>query len=150
MGGHHAQEDAFLPSSDKIPWQALERIANPGGIMAFSFEKKGSVGTLKCEGSLGADRAQTLKDALMVSIDNADHVVVNCGKVKTIDSHCIQIFCAAHRIAVRADKKLMITGIDPDFSPSPQEISDLCLSRSAIGCNESCIWLPVEQASNSN
>ncbi len=118
--------------------------------MAFSFEKNGSIGILKCEGSLDADRAQTLQDALMVSIDNADHVVINCGEVKTIDSHCIQIFCTAHRIAVRADKKLMITGIAPDLSPSPQEIGDLCLSRSAIGCNESCIWLPDEQATNSN
>jgi anti-anti-sigma factor len=111
--------------------------------MAFSFEKKGAVGMLKCEGGLDADRAQTLRDALMVCIENADHVVVNCGEVKTIDSQCMQIFCTAHRIAVRADKKLMVIGIAPELNPSPQEISDLCLSRSAIGCNRTCIWTPT-------
>ncbi|MBI5074663.1 MAG: STAS domain-containing protein [Nitrospirae bacterium] len=97
---------------------------------------------MNCEGGLNADRAQTLRDALMVCIENADHVVVNCGDVKTIDSQCIQIFCTAHRMAVRAAKKLIITGIAPDLSPSPQEISSLCLSRSAIGCNDTCIWIP--------
>ncbi|MBI5847658.1 MAG: STAS domain-containing protein [Nitrospirae bacterium] len=112
--------------------------------MAFSFEKKGAIGMLQCEGSLEADRAQTLRDALMVCIENSDHVVINCGKVKTIDSQCIQIFCTAHRMAVRADKKLIIIGIAPDINPSPQEISNLCLSRSAIGCNKSCIWMPTE------
>lgn len=113
--------------------------------MAFSFEKNGSMGLLKCEGGLDADRAQTLKDALMVCIDNADHIVVNCGEVNTIDSHCIQIFCTAHRMAVRANKKLIITGMAPDLAPSQQDIINLCLSRSAIGCNETCIWAPNEQ-----
>jgi len=113
--------------------------------MAFSFEKKGAVGMLKCAGGLDADQAQTLRDALMVCIENADHVVVNCGGVKTIDSQCIQIFCAAHRMAVSADKKLMLTGIAPDLNPSPQEISNLCLSRSVIGCNKTCIWIPEDQ-----
>lgn len=118
--------------------------------MSFSFEKKGAVGTLKCKGGLDADQVQTLRDALMVCIDNADHVVVNCGGVKVIDSQCIQIFCTAHRMAVRADKKLIITGMDPDLIPTPQEINNLCLSHSSIGCNETCLWVSGKQTSSSN
>ncbi len=109
--------------------------------MAFSFEKRGAVGTLKCEGGLDADRAQTLSDALMVCIENSDHVVVNCSGVNTIDSQCIQIFCAVNRTAVRSNKKLMLSGIPPDIlTLKREEIINLCSSHSSLGCNNSCIW----------
>lgn len=117
--------------------------------MAFTFAKNGPVIVMTCVGSLDADSAQTLKNALLVGIENADNLVVNCERVDSIDSQCIQIFCTAHRLAVRADKKLMITGIASDLNPSQHEISSLCMSRSVIGCNKSCIWAQNEQAAPS-
>ncbi len=117
--------------------------------MAFTFDKQGPVIVMKCEGPLDLHNAQILKDALLVGIENADSLVVNCERVDEIDSQCIQILCTAHRMAVRADKKLMLTGIAPDLNPSPREIGDLCLSRSAIGCNKTCIWVATEQSAPS-
>ena len=111
--------------------------------MAFTFDKNGPVIVMTCVGPLDVDRSQTLKDALLVGIENSDNLVVNCERVDSIDSQCVQIFCTAHRMAVRADKKLIITGIAPDLNPSPQEISNLCLSRSVIGCNKTCVWKPA-------
>jgi len=114
--------------------------------MAFTFDKNGPVIVMTCVGSLNPDSAQTLKDALLVGIENSDNLVVNCERLDTIDSQCIQIFCTAHRIAVRADKKLMITGMPADLTPSPKEIGNICLSQSVIGCNKTCIWMPNAQA----
>lgn len=113
--------------------------------MTFTFDKNGPVIVMTCVGSLDADSVYTLKDALLVGIENSDNLVVNCERVDSIHSQCIEVFCTAHRMAVRADKKLMLTGIAPDLYPSPQEISDLCLSRSVIGCSRTCIWIPKEQ-----
>ncbi len=111
--------------------------------MTFTFDKNGPVIVMTCVGSLDVDHAQTLKDALLVGIENSDNLVVNCERVDSVDSQCVEIFCTAHRMAVRIGKKLIITGIAPEFAPSPQEISNICLSRSAIGCNRSCIWIPT-------
>lgn len=117
--------------------------------MAFIFDKQGSVIVMKCIGPLDLNNSQTLKDALLVGMENADNLVVNCESVDEIDSQCIQIFCTAHRMAVRADKKLILTGIAPALNPSPREIGDLCLSRSSIGCNKTCIWVSTEQSTHS-
>ena len=114
--------------------------------MAFTFDKNGSLIIMTCIGPLDIDSAQTLKDALLVGLENSDNLVVNCERVEAIDSQCIQIFCTAHRMAVRADKKVIITGMAADLNPSPREIGNLCVSRSAIGCNKTCIWVPDEQA----
>lgn len=113
--------------------------------MTFTFDKNGPVIVMTCVGSLDVDHAKPLKEALLVGIENADNLVVNCERVDSINSQCIEVFCTANRMAVRADKKLMITGIAPDLNPSPQDISDLCLSRSVIGCSRTCIWIPKEQ-----
>ena len=69
--------------------------------MAFTFDKQGPVIIMKCAGPLDLNNAQTLKDALLVGIENSDNLVVNCERVDEIDSQCIQIFCTAHRMAVQ-------------------------------------------------
>lgn len=108
----------------------------------FKFEKSGNVGILNCEGTLSADRAGELKDALMVCIENSDHVVVDCKKVRSIDTQCVQIFCVAHRISVRANKKFSVAGMRSDiFSASDEEINFICASRSSLGCNKTCLWV---------
>ncbi|MBI5632203.1 MAG: STAS domain-containing protein [Nitrospirae bacterium] len=117
--------------------------------MAFKFEKNGPVIVMTCTGSLDAERAQTLRDALMVGIENADNLVVNCESVDTIHSHCVEVFCLSHRIAVRAHKKLLISNISPDILKlNREEIKNLCSSHSSLGCNNNCLWASHEASAS--
>jgi anti-anti-sigma factor len=82
--------------------------------MNFNFEKTGTLGLLTFDGELTEERSDRLKEALMVSLDNAEHVVVNFENVTKIDFICVQLFCQALKKAKRLKRHLTLTGMQED------------------------------------
>jgi anti-anti-sigma factor len=85
---------------------------NNGGNMKFSFEQQGYVGVLKFYGKLTLNRLSELKEALMVSLNNTDYLVVNFQNVSI--SNCaslVPVLTARHR-AMRQNKSLKVVGVN--------------------------------------
>jgi anti-anti-sigma regulatory factor len=66
------------------------------------------------DGELTDERADRLKEALMLSLDNAEHVVVSFEKVTKIDLNCIQLFYAAYKKSRKLKKRLTLIGVNPN------------------------------------
>lgn len=82
-------------------------------MLNFSFEKSGCVGLLSFDGELTGERAGGLKEAIMISLDNAEHVVVDFEKVTKIDSICIKLIMLAYNKAKVLKKKIIFRGVHP-------------------------------------
>lgn len=83
-------------------------------MISFKFEKSGGFGLLTFDGELTEDRAGKLKEALMISMDNAEHVVVSFEKVTKIDLLCIQLFSIAYKRSKKLKKRLTFIGMHPE------------------------------------
>ncbi|MEW6739359.1 MAG: STAS domain-containing protein [Nitrospirota bacterium] len=84
-------------------------------MLGFRFEKTGDFGILTFDGEITAQHADRLKEALMVSLDNAEHVVVNFEKVSEIDVDCLCLFYTTWGMLARLKKRLTLTGINPEM-----------------------------------
>jgi anti-anti-sigma factor len=90
-------------------------------MLNFKFEKAGDFGILSFDGELTAQHADRLKEALMVSLDNAEHVVVNFEKVSEIDVDCLFLFYTTWGMLARLKKRLTLTGISPEMYKRVEE-----------------------------
>lgn len=63
--------------------------------MCFTFENTGRVGVLKFHGDLTAEHTDEIMSALMVSVTNADYLIVNLESVTEMDTGSLSMFCAA-------------------------------------------------------
>ena len=79
--------------------------------MNFKFDSSGGIGVLTFYGNLSRDRANELREALMVSVENAHHLVVNLENVTKLDSHCLQAIYTACRTAQRLNKGFTVNGV---------------------------------------
>ena len=82
--------------------------------MNFSFENQGYVGVLKFYGELTLKQESELTEALMVSLDNTDYLVVNLHNVTVPDCSSLKPIWSAHLIARRQHKSLMLIGVDKE------------------------------------
>lgn len=89
--------------------------------MNFRFEKSGGFGLLSFDGELTVECADRLKEALMVSMDNAEHLVISFKNVTKIDCICLRLFCNAYRKSERLRKRLTLTGISPEMYKRVEE-----------------------------
>lgn len=91
-------------------------------MLNFRFEKSGDFGVLTLDGELTAEHAGGLKEALMVSLDNAEHVVVNFDKVTEIDADCLKLFSTTYDRLTRLKKRLTLTGACPEIFKKTTEL----------------------------
>lgn len=77
----------------------------------FTFARTGNIGTLTFYGELGHKHVNELKAALMISLNNADHLVVNLVDVTRIDPSCLHSIASARRMSSGLHKRLTFTGI---------------------------------------
>lgn len=76
----------------------------------FSFERSGDIGILKLDGELDPDCFDDLMAALMTSIGNSEHLVIDLGQVKEFDPPCLRLLCVACRTSSRLQKRFTLTG----------------------------------------
>ena len=82
--------------------------------MNFSFEQQGYVGVLKFYGELTLKRVRELTEALMLSLDNTDHLVVNLQNVTVSDCASLKPILSAHKNAARQNKRLKLIGVNKE------------------------------------
>ncbi|HAK89175.1 MAG TPA: hypothetical protein DHV16_10460 [Nitrospiraceae bacterium] len=95
-------------------------------MLNFRFEKSGDFGVLTFDGELTAEHAGGLKEALMVSLDNAEHVLVNFEKVTEIDPDCLQLFSSTCGRLARLKKRLTLTGACPEIFKKTEGLGECC------------------------
>jgi anti-anti-sigma regulatory factor len=76
----------------------------------FNFEKIEGTGVLTFVGDLTAHRLSEVKAALMLAVENVDHLVLNLEKVRTIDLACFRVLRAAGEKATELGKGLTLLG----------------------------------------
>jgi len=105
------------------------------------YEQNGGIGLLHFSGDSSENCADKLRQGFMVLFESTDYVVVNFTKATELDIGCLNLFCTAHRIFTRCNKRLMLAGRVPkvfrarDESGRPLRPS-CCVSE----CREGCLW----------
>jgi anti-anti-sigma regulatory factor len=79
-------------------------------IIEFKISKE--IGVLTLHGELIQNRENVLKEALMVSLENSHHVLVNMERVTKIDDQCLQILDAAREKALTLNKRIAFYGLE--------------------------------------
>jgi anti-anti-sigma regulatory factor len=77
----------------------------------FELEMSSDIGVLTFNGDLDRQRRAFLKEALMVSLENSNHVLVNMERVTKIDDQCLQILDAAKKKALTLNKRIAFYGL---------------------------------------
>lgn len=109
--------------------------------MDFTLDRSGEVGVLNLDCDLTLENAPRLREVLLVSLENADYVVVNFKNVEAADTCCLQMLCSAHRISIRSRKRLTLTGVSPEvLRVTAGEMNSFCLPNYAMECSKSCLW----------
>ena len=106
----------------------------------FVFEREGEIGVLNFFGTLTGESVAGLRQGLMISLENADYVIVDFRNVTGLDPCCLQMFCSAHQISLRSKKRLLLTGLKPEVFCGVGEDGALHHSGCISECLESCPW----------
>jgi anti-anti-sigma factor len=80
----------------------------------FSFEQQGHIGILNFYGELSSESDSELTEALMVSLDNTDYLVVNLQYVSVSDCASLKPILVAHNNAERQNKSVKLIGVDQE------------------------------------
>jgi anti-anti-sigma regulatory factor len=106
----------------------------------FVFEREGGIGVLNFFGALTGESAAGLQQGLMISLENADYVIVDFRNVTGLDTSCLRLFCSAHQISLRSNKRLLLTGLRPEVFCGVGGVGLLNHSGCVSECLESCLW----------
>ena len=79
--------------------------------MNFSFEQQGYIGILKFYGELTSKRENELTEALMLSLDNTDNLIVNLQNVSFSKCTYLIPILSAHHNATKQNKSLKLIGL---------------------------------------
>jgi anti-anti-sigma regulatory factor len=106
----------------------------------FVFEREGGIGVLNFFGALTGESVSGLQQGLMISLENADYVIVDFRNVTGMDACCLRLFCSAHQISLRSNKRLLLTGLRPEVFCGVGNAGSLHHSGCVSECLESCLW----------
>jgi anti-anti-sigma regulatory factor len=131
-------EDLYDP--DRNLSASMETEKGRAEMTDFMFERIGGVGMLDFAGDLTNERVEKLQHGLIVSLENADCVVVNLRRVTSLDEGCFQLLCSANRTFASRNKKLFLVGLRPHVFYQngvsvPQRQGVACEE-----CNATCLW----------
>lgn len=115
--------------------------------MEADITLSGTTATLNLGGSLTVPYATQLKGLLMQGLGQAETIVIQFRDLVDVDLSIIQLLCAAHRMSVKLNKRLLFGG---DNMP---EIFIKAVDRSGfrrhIGCSfdmqENCVWASLRK-----
>ena len=82
--------------------------------MNFTFEQQGFIGVLTLYGELSLERESELTEALMVSMDNSDYLVVNLHHLSITNCAALKPILAARQIAMNQNKDMKLIGVEDD------------------------------------
>lgn len=102
---------------------------------------------LRFDGDLTLQHSLEIKTALMNSLNNFSHVMVNVDGVRGIDTVCLQLFCSAHQTSVKMNKTLVLVGSHSDLLKKAVHYSGFARPTSCVlNPNKNCLWAVVGQS----
>ncbi len=109
--------------------------------MIYSITQAGDTSILALEGGLTIEDAAELRTVIAEALAAATHLVLDLAGVPTADLCCLQLFCAAHRTAVRSGKTLELSNVGEAFVRGMEETGyarhEGCLEGPFAGC----LWI---------
>ncbi len=106
-------------------------------------------GVLHLEGELTLPNAAELRTMLIKALIDADAVTVRFGSLEDLDLSCLQLFCSAHRSAVRLKKQLRFDGTLPRILQDAAEAAGYSrLKGCHLDSEKSCLWVTVAGANH--
>ena len=103
-------------------------------MLNFMFEKSDGLGLLTFDGELTAEFADRVKEALMIALENAEHVVVNLDKVTRIDLICIQLLRLAYEKSKRLKKWLTLICTHPETYEQLKVVGKFKFNLNLMSC----------------
>jgi anti-anti-sigma factor len=105
------------------------------------IEKEEARTVIVMSGEMTVEHAAGLKDALIRSLEDADHLIVDLRDVTDMDVSCLQLLCSAHRTFAGARKTLEIKSDYPETLK--ETVREVGYSRDC-GCTteteNGCLW----------
>lgn len=96
---------------------------------------------LKFKGDLTIENAQELHRLLLAALDNLEEISLSFEEVTAVDLSFVQLICAAHRTAVRADKNLKLADPRPEVLKAVvRETGFLREAGCVLDTQGSCLW----------
>jgi anti-anti-sigma factor len=81
----------------------------------IKVEKEGNKNVITVSGEMTIEHAVALKDALIQSLKNAEHLIMDLGSITDIDLSCLQLLCSTHRTSVSAQKTFELKSDYPEI-----------------------------------
>ncbi|HET6419949.1 MAG TPA: STAS domain-containing protein [Geobacteraceae bacterium] len=112
--------------------------------MIHSFTQSGDASVLALGDSLTIEDAAELRSVIAEALAAATHLVLDLAGVPTADLCCLQLFCSAHRTAVRSGKTLELRNVGEAFANGTEEAGYARQESCLDGPYAGCLW--IEQA----
>ena len=109
--------------------------------MSATFEQSGNKAVITLEGELTLPFAEELKGIFIKAFQDADEISIAFKNVQEVDLSCLQLFCAAHRSAVRLKKHLVFSEGQPMVMKKAVKAAGFAhLKGCKQGSEKSCLW----------
>ena len=96
---------------------------------------------LKFSGDLTIENTRELRQLLLAALDNLEEITLAFEDVTAVDLSFVQLLCAAHRTAVRADKIFQVAGSRPEIlKAAVRETGFIRESGCVLDSQGSCLW----------
>lgn len=96
---------------------------------------------LKLHGDLTIENTRELHQILLTGLDKAAGLALSFENVTAVDLSFIQLVCAAHRTAIRADKTMKLAGPRPEvLQKAVRETGFIRETGCVLDTQDSCIW----------
>jgi len=96
---------------------------------------------LEMDGDLTIENVQELHQKLLTALDQIEELAITFEKVTAVDLAFVQLLCAAHRTAVKADKTLKLAGHCPEaLITAVRELGFLRETGCILDTQGSCLW----------
>jgi len=100
-------------------------------MMDYTVQDGAEATNITFRGDLTIQSAGQVRRVLREALDSCQTIKISLKDIESIDLSCIQIFCAAHKTAFKADKRLTLDAALP-------EAAALAIEQSGFDCLKDC------------
>lgn len=110
-------------------------------IAAHFDQSDRNVGVLTLDGELTQEHTEELRSALIKALINANRVVLNCGATTRADLAGLQLFCSAHKTALRLNKRIVFANGHSAVKSAAGKAGYSRCQGCALDTQTSCLWM---------
>ena len=109
--------------------------------MAFALGKTKKEGTVIVEGALTVSRIAGVRDELLVALKASEKVGLDLRAVTEIDLSALQLFCSAHKTAIKAKKIFELIDSSTGVAKNTAGMNGYLRQQGcSIDQDDTCLW----------